>query len=157
MMITVERVDAGTVLGLRAAILRPGLPAGQAAYAQDEDPRTVHLAAFDDLGTVVGCSTWFPQPWRDRPAWRLRGMATAATVRGTGVGGRLLTAGLSAAERGGALHAWANARTVALGFYRHYGFSAVGPQFLTAQAIPHYLIWRALGPTAAAGPPAPGP
>ena len=143
-MITVERVDARVILNLRAQILRPGLTLDAAAYPGDDQPGAVHLAACDELGHVVGCSTWFPEPWQDRPAWRLRGMATAASVRGSGAGGTLLTTGLALAGAGGAQSAWANARTVALGFYRRYGFETVGPEFLTPQAIPHYLIWRAL-------------
>jgi predicted GNAT family N-acyltransferase len=144
-VITVEQVQARVVVSLRAQILRPGLALDEARYAQDDDPAAVHLAACDELGHVVGCSTWFPEDWQGRPAWRLRGMATSPAARGTGVGGLLLTKGLALASAGGAQFAWANARTVALGFYRRYGFETVGEEFLTAQAIPHFVIWRPLG------------
>jgi len=144
-VITIEPVPAEVVLGLRAQVLRPGLALDEARYAQDDDPAALHLAACDELGHVVGCSTWFPEDWQDRPAWRLRGMATSPSVRGTGIGGRLLAAGLTHARAGRAEVAWANARTVALGFYRRYGFATVGEEFVSAQDIPHYLIWRALG------------
>ncbi len=143
-MIAVHQVDAGVVLPLRAAILRPGLALEEADYAQDSDPAALHLAACDELGHVVGCSTWFPEPWEGRRAWRLRGMATSPAVRGSGVGGYLLEAGLAEALSGGAEYAWANARTVALGFYRRYGFQPVGEEYLGALDIPHFVIWRAL-------------
>jgi predicted GNAT family N-acyltransferase len=143
-MITVEQVPAAVVLALRAQVLRPGLPLDEARYAQDDAADVVHLAACDELGHVVGCSTWFPEPWQDRPAWRLRGMATAPAARGRGTGGRLLTHGLELARAGQAQFAWANARTVALGFYLRYGFQATGQEFMTAQSIPHFVIWRAL-------------
>ena len=143
-MITVEQVQAPVILALRAQVLRPGLVIDEARYVQDDDPAALHLAACDELGHVVGCSTWVPEPWQDEPAWRLRGMATTAGARGTGVGGLLLGVGLAHAEAGGARFAWANARTVALGFYRRYGFETVGEEFLTAQAIPLFLIWRRL-------------
>lgn len=144
-MITVEQVQAPVILPLRAQVLRPGLMIDEARYVQDDDPDALHLAACDELGHVVGCSTWFPEPWQGQPAWRLRGMATTAGARGTGVGGLLLSVGLARAQAGGARYAWANARTVALGFYRRYGFETVGEEFWSAQAIAHFLIWRQLG------------
>ncbi len=143
-MIAVRRVDACVVLALRAQVLRPGLPLEEARYARDHDPAAVHLAACDERGHVVGCSTWFPEEWQGRPAWRLRGMATSPAVRGSGVGGRLLTEGLAQAASSGAEFAWANARTVALGFYRRYGFETLGEEFLTPQDIAHFVIWRSL-------------
>ncbi len=140
-MITVEAVPASAVLPLRAAILRPGLASAEAVYAVDDDPTTLHLAAIDETGAVVGCSTWFAEPWQGRPAWRLRGMATAPSVRGSGVGGALLRRGLAEAQAARVDFAWCNARTVALGFYRRYGFETVGEEFVTAIGIPHYLMW----------------
>jgi predicted GNAT family N-acyltransferase len=143
-MITVEQVDAKAIVSLRAQILRPGLPLDEARYAKDDQPAALHLAACDELGHVVGCSTWFPERWYGSPAWRLRGMATSLAVRGSGVGGRLLSHGLALAQAGGAEFAWGNARTIALGFYRRYGFETRGEEFLTPQAIPHFLIVKPL-------------
>ena len=143
-MITVQQVPASVVLALRAQVLRPGQPLDQARYAQDEEPQVVHLAACDELGHVVGCSTWFPEPWQQAPAWRLRGMATTPAARGHGTGGLLLAHGLELARAAQVRFAWANARTTALGFYRRYGFQTTGEEFMTAQAVPHFLIWRAL-------------
>jgi predicted GNAT family N-acyltransferase len=143
-VIRVEAVPAELVVPLRAQVLRPGLPLADSLYAEDHDPSTLHLAAFGAAGEIVGCSTWFPEAWQGRPAWRLRGMATSAEARGTGVGGALLVRGLELATDSGVGEAWANARTIALGFYRRYGFDALGEEFRTAQDIPHYVIWRPL-------------
>jgi predicted GNAT family N-acyltransferase len=143
-VIRIEPVSVGVVLPLRSQVLRPGLPLAESNYAEDLDASTLHLAALDEGGEVVGCSTWFPEDWQGRPAWRLRGMATSPSVRGTGVGGALLHRGLAAAAQVGVGEVWANARTIALGFYRRYGFETVGEEFLTAHAIPHYVIWRSL-------------
>ncbi len=150
-MIHVERVEAAMVLPLRGAILRPGLPLAQAAYPEDDDPANLHLAALDESGHVVGCCTWLPEPWEGRPAWRLRGMATDPGVRGSGVGGALIRRGLDEAVVAGAEVAWCNARTVALGFYRHFGFETVGEEFLTQQQIPHYVMWCELGQVRSSG------
>ena len=150
-MIHVERVEAAMVLPLRGAILRPGLPLAQAAYPEDDDPANLHLAALDESGHVVGCCTWLPEPWEGRPAWRLRGMATDPGVRGSGVGGALIRRGLDEAVVAGAEVVWCNARTVALGFYRHFGFETVGEEFLTQQQIPHYVMWCELGQVRSSG------
>jgi predicted GNAT family N-acyltransferase len=143
-MIRIESVDVDSIRRLRAEILRPGLPLSESFYSEDDDPATLHLAALDDVGRVVGCSTWFPEAWRGGPAWRLRGMATDAAVRGSGVGRALLERGLEQALAAGVDFAWCNARTVALGFYRHHGFATVGEEFLTAHGIPHYVMCRPL-------------
>jgi predicted GNAT family N-acyltransferase len=151
--VRVEQVGIDLVLPLRAAVLRPGLPVDTARYEQDLLPTTVHLAALSDATTeatteattaVIGCATWSPEPYQGRPGWRLRGMATADTVRGQGVGALLLEAGLELGRASGAEVAWCNARTSALGFYRRHGFTAVGEEFDVEYAGPHYRMWRPL-------------
>ena len=135
-------VPVAAILPLRAAVLRPGLPVEEARYEEDELSATLHLAAYDADGRVVGCSTWFPDPLDGRDAWRLRGMATAPEVRGSGVGARLVEAGLAVGTERGYGLTWCNARTPAVGFYRRYGFVPVGEEFLAVHDIPHYLMVR---------------
>ncbi len=143
--ITVVPSDAATVQPLRAAVLRPGQPLQAADYPEDHLASTLHLAALDAHGSVVGCATFFPDPYPEdpaRPAWRLRGMATAEEVRGQGVGAAVLQAGLAAAAEGGAELVWCNGRTSAVGFYQAMGFVAEGEEFVTATGIPHFRMWR---------------
>ncbi len=142
--VRIEAVDVEVILPVRAAVLRAGLPVDLARFEQDGDPATVHLAALDPSGQVIGCSSWSPDVWDGRPAWRLRGMATVPSERGRGVGARLLAAGLALGVDAGIPVAWCNARTSALGFYRRYGFTAVGEEFVTQYAGPHYRMWRPL-------------
>jgi predicted GNAT family N-acyltransferase len=143
-LVRIEQVGFERVRPLRAAVLRPGLPVELAHYEQDEMSTTVHLAALDGADEVVACSTWSPEPWDGRPGWRLRGMATADSVRGQGVGGLLVEAGLEVGVAVGAEVAWCNARTGALGFYRRFGFEPVGEEFHVQHAGPHYRMWRPL-------------
>jgi GNAT superfamily N-acetyltransferase len=148
----VEAVSAADVLLLRAEVLRPDLPLDDSRYAEDEDPGTHHLAVRLGDGRVVGVATYFPDPWPDDlapvdgPAWRLRGMAAAPELRGTGVGGQLLQAGIVlVAEQGGRL-LWCNARTVALGFYTRYGFQIDPEEFVSGpQQVLHHRAWRPVG------------
>jgi predicted GNAT family N-acyltransferase len=142
---TVVVTDVENLRPLRWAVLRPGRPLEETVYLEDHLASTLHLAALGDDGTVVGCATFFPEPYPvdpDRPAWRLRGMATAEAVRGQGVGVAVLTAGLAAAAAAGIEVVWCHGRTSALGFYQRMGFVAEGEEFRTAHGIPHLRMWR---------------
>ena len=153
-MIRIEPAPAGAVRPLRAAVLRPGLPLAESVYPDDE--RATHLAAIDDAGAVVGCVTVFARQWPTElapglpelpaphpgVAWQLRGMATEESVRGTGLGGRLLVAALEAARDGGADWLWCNARTHALGFYARYGFAVGEAEYPSGpHHVPHHRAW----------------
>lgn len=140
-------------------VLRSGTPSDDPTFEGDDDPSTVHLAAVVD-DAVVAVSTWLRRPWPftpDRVAIQLRGMATDASVRGTGVGGVLLETGVARAFAAGAELVWANARDTALRFYRSHGFDVEGEGFRTADtALPHHRVIRR-GARGAVGGPAPAP
>lgn len=138
----VESVLVGVVRPLRHAVLRPGLPASASAYPQDEDPRTLHLAAYDDAGAVVGCATFFPEDLDGEAAWRLRGMATAPAARGQGYAAELLARGLAELREREVTLIWCNARTPAVGFYERFGFLRRGREFELPALGPHYLLVR---------------
>src|SRR4051812_15471520 len=132
---------------LRQHVLRPALPPERSSYAEDDEPTTIHLAAYDDGGAVIGCVTVFPEGLDDEPgAWRLRGMATAPEVRGTGVGAALLAAAIDAAASRAAPVLWCNARAPAEDFYARYGFPAVGELFGVADLGPHRFMRLRLPP-----------
>jgi predicted GNAT family N-acyltransferase len=141
----IQRVSVDVIRPLRRVVLRPGLPIEESAYAEDDLPSTVHLAAYAGDGGVVGCVTVFPEPHDGvADAWRLRGMATTPEVRGTGVGARLLAAAVDAARAVGASLLWCNAREPAEGFYARHGFVAVGELFDVGVIGPHRLMRLAL-------------
>ena len=130
--VTVEEVAAEVAHPLRRAVLRPD--GGDLAWAGDEDPTTIHLAARTG-DRVVGVVRFSPAPcpWRPlaRAPWQLRGMATDPAVRGSGAGRALLADGLArVAGRGGDL-VWCNARVTAAGFYARFGFAVVTEPFDT--------------------------
>ena len=136
--VAVDEVAAEFTYGLRKAILRPD--GGEVVWAGDEDPRTFHLAARDGDGAVVGVVRFSPAPcpWRAAAApWQLRGMATDATVRGSGAGRALVDDGLTRiAARGGDL-VWCDARVTAAGFYERFGFTVVTEPFDKPGIGPH--------------------
>ncbi|HTY73532.1 MAG TPA: GNAT family N-acetyltransferase [Actinomycetes bacterium] len=147
----VEEVSVDDVVLLRSAVLRPGLALDASRYAEDGDPGAHHLAVRGPDGRVVGCATYFPSPWPEGsppvagPAWRLRGMASAEQVRGTGVGSALLLAGIDLVTTAGGRLLWCNARSVALDFYRRHGFRIEPEEFLEPPMnVPHHRAWRPL-------------
>ena len=133
---------------LRRAVLRPDRPEGESIYPTDADPLTRHAVARGDAGEVVGVATIAPdpappaietavEPWRH---WRLRGMATSDSVRGTGVGRELLDLVVEHARANGAELIWCNARLAAVGFYERAGWSKVGELFELPHIGPHYVM-----------------
>lgn len=148
----IEEVSADDLLLLRSIVLRPALPIDAARYDRDDDPEAHHLAVRLVDGRVVGSATFFPDEWPgaqppvDGWAWRLRGMATAPEVRGTGTGGLLLQAVIDQVDELGGRLLWCEARTSALGFYERYAFQIEPGEFPSGpQAIPHHRAWRPVG------------
>ena len=143
----VDEVAAEVTYALRGAVLRPD--GGEIIWAGDEDPRTFHLAARSADGAVVGVVRFSPAPcpWRDAIApWQLRGMATDATVRGSGAGRALVDDGLTRiSARGGDL-VWCDARVTAAGFYERVGFAVVTEPFDKPGIGPHVGMLREVRP-----------
>lgn len=126
---------------LRLRVLRPGHPPEAVDHDYDYWPETFHVGAFDQVGEVVACATFYPDPAADgRPGWRLRAMATAPEVRGRGYGSAALRFGLDEVRgRGGAL-VWCNARSGAVWFYERLGFRVVSEEFEIPPIGPHYRM-----------------
>jgi predicted dehydrogenase/GNAT superfamily N-acetyltransferase len=142
--VTVRSVTAEDVRPLRLDVLRRGMTNRTIDFEGDDDPTTVHLAAFDDAGGIVGVSTWMRRDCVDRPgraAVQLRGMATARHLQGSGIGAEILAAGAAWARRDGAQLIWANARDAALDFYLRNGFEVAGDGFVEAVTnLPHHRV-----------------
>ncbi len=137
-----DQVDPVVTRRLRNAVLRPGLDLDAVHWPDIERPDAVTYAVLDDDGIPLTTATVMPEPcpWRpdDRPAWRLRGMATAEEARGQGVGRAALDAVVAHVRAEGAVRLWCNARDVALGFYQRAGFVVEGDGFVSERGIPHH-------------------
>jgi predicted GNAT family N-acyltransferase len=146
----IRPITAAEARPLRHAVLRPGEPAEQIVFPGDDDPRAWHLGAFRD-GRLVGIASIYVEPMPDvldaAPTdWRLRGMATAAEVRGAGLGGELLAACIEHVRDAGGTRLWCNARTPAAGFYKRYRFTTHGEEFDIPGIGPHYRMSRIIDP-----------
>jgi GNAT superfamily N-acetyltransferase len=147
--VRVTVTDGPATRELRRAVLRPSWPAGSPMHG-DDNPAAVHLAAFDDNGTLVGACLVLPNAYPLRPdaphAWQLRGMATTPGRRGNGIGGLVVAAAVAETRRRYGLLVWCDARTAAVEFYRRNGFTPAGEEFSHHETgAPHYRMWRDLG------------
>lgn len=149
MPITVRRAAFAEILPLRHAVLRPGRPLATAHFDGDDAADTIHLAAWLD-DAVVGCASLMVRPWRDAPAWQLRGMATRADLVRRGIGAAVL----AAAERTPPPLLWCNARLAAVPFYARCGWTVVSEAFDVPDVGPHHEMVRRV-PVTPSSPPTP--
>lgn len=145
----VRAVASSETRPLRELVLRPRRPPADSVYPGDDDPTTVHLAAYSD-GRLVGIASLYRE---DRtggdpstPGWRLRGMASAPDLRGTGIGRALLRRSLDHVARSGGGELWCNARTPVASFYAKHGFEVVSEPFDIPGIGPHVVMRRRVEP-----------
>ena len=127
---------------LRQEVLRPHQQAHELVYPGDEWEDSAHFVAEHD-GQVVGIASIYPQDGsgsQSATEWRLRGMATAEPMRGTGLGKALFLATVEHARSRGGHRYWCNARLTAAGFYVKLGMSAVGEPFTPPGLGPHTVM-----------------
>ncbi len=147
MAIEIAELRAPDTHPLRKSVLRDGTVSDAVEFDGDDLPTTFHLGVCDD-GEIVAISTWLVRAHPDHPdrfGFQLRGMATAAGARGTGVSAALLAAGIERCRLAGAELIWARARVAALSFYVRHGFSTVGDEYVDATTgLAHRDILRLL-------------
>lgn len=97
---------------------------------QDEmDPLSLHAVAYDSDGKAIATGRLLPDGHIGR-------MAVLADLRGHGLGSALLEALMAEAAKRGDRAVVLNAQTHAEPFYRRYGFTREGEEFMEA-GIPH--------------------
>jgi GNAT superfamily N-acetyltransferase len=130
--IVVREVPVAAVRPLRHRVLRSGFPEQAVHTDRDDDPGTVHLAAFAG-DEVIGVITMFPEAFPEEPgqtAARFRWMAIDAERRRSGTGTTLLRHAAAFARDAGLDLMWAHGRDTAQGFYDRLGFRVVGDGYL---------------------------
>ncbi len=127
---------------MRQRILRPHQALAEMEYPGDRDPDTAHWGAFDGE-TLVGIASIYREPWKVDPGpgdWRLRGMAVDESVRGGGVGAKLLKACNGHIRQRGGARLWCNARTPAQGFYERFGLTTRSDVWEEEGIGPHIVM-----------------
>ncbi|MEY8203810.1 MAG: GNAT family N-acetyltransferase [Bermanella sp.] len=142
----IRKIQSIDTLSLRQEILRPRSEISACLFAGDDDRSTAHFGAVHN-DTIVGIVSVYK---RSNPTicseqgFQLRAMATAAHVRGQGIGLKLLEAAERYAAQNNSNYIWANARTAALGFYKKAGYIAESQEFAIKAIGPHYLVRKNL-------------
>lgn len=144
----IRDISAAETRSMRGRILRPGAAPTELEFPGDDDPLTLHVGAYLD-GEQVGITSVYEERRPDAPhdtrgEWRLRGVATDASVRRTGVASRIMDRCLEHIAAHDGHLVWCNARTPAVDFYRAHGFSILGEEFHIPGAGPHYFAERDL-------------
>jgi GNAT superfamily N-acetyltransferase len=134
----VRHATLDEILALRHAELRAGLPLDTAHFDGDDEPATVHVGAFDG-DVAVGCASFMRRAYDGRSAYQLRGMATRADRRSTGVGATVLRFGVELVRSETSL-LWCNARVPAVPFYEREGWTIVSDVFDIPTAGPHRVM-----------------
>jgi len=126
----VELIPVERTRPLRKRVLRPSFSEQQLVFPGDGTESTFHVGTL--IGDeVAGIMTVMrdPQPGIDKPAWRIRGMATAPEHQGSGFGRAMIEHGCAEAWARDRDAIWCNAREIAFGFYEKLGFVKVGGLF----------------------------
>jgi predicted GNAT family N-acyltransferase len=100
----------------------------------DSDCRCMHILAFNQRGWPIGTARLLPDGHIGR-------MAVLKEWRRKGVGSAMLHRILDEAKKQHIQNAVLNAQTVAIGFYKKFGFKVTGEEFLDA-GIPHVKMVR---------------
>lgn len=98
------------------------------------DAQSVHAVIYDENNKAIATGRLLPDGHIGR-------MAVREAARGKGVGGRILEALIAEAQRRGDRAVILNAQTHAEPFYRRFGFTREGDEFMDA-GIPHIVMRR---------------
>ena len=133
------------IMPLRVKVLRKGTPVTHCNYPEDDYDDVMHLGV-KRADRVVGTSSWFQKECPDlvgETALQLKGMAVDESLQGSGVGVKIIAAGLALATERGVSIVWARARDSALGFYLRCGFTEIGLGYIDEPTgMPHHNVYR---------------
>lgn len=139
-------IDARQARPLRAAVLRPGLPAELSVYPLDDDPASFHAGVFAD-GALIGVASVFNEaPSGESPTteWRLRGVAVDEPYRNRGIGEKMMSVCIAYVSEADGTEIWCNARERARTFYERLGFRVEGERYEDPVSGPHYRMRKQL-------------
>ena len=144
----IVEISAADTHDLRRRVLRDGTASDIVVFDGDDDPDTFHLGVRGLDGALIAISTWLGRPSPTRPdssAHQLRGMAIEPALQGSGIGSRLLAAGIERCASAGSALVWDRARTSALDFYLRHGFEIDGDEYVDpTTGLPHVDVFRTI-------------
>ncbi len=144
-MFTVTLIPFGTsryeqTKRFRDKILREPLGLALSEKDVEGEGQQFHIAALDDAGDVVGTVVLKPVSVDEI---KLRQMAVADNMQGTGLGKKLVTYAETVAKKRGFHVVTMHARISALGFYEKLGYKTEGESFIEV-TVPTILMKKRL-------------
>jgi GNAT superfamily N-acetyltransferase len=140
-------VDAEATLEMRSRVMKPFLTPQECRNPGDDDPLTLHLAAYQG-DRIVGIATFLPEAHlffpKAKTPYRLRGMASDPSLHRQGVGRSLVDEGVRRLVQRGCDLLWFNAREKAFPFYEALGYTMVGEMFDIDRIGPHKVMYKVL-------------
>ncbi len=138
----VAEVDEASTVDLRHRLLRAGMPRSSVVMSGADE--ATWFGVIHD-GTVKGTAGLFLEDSPDGDSrHRIRAMATAESIRGSGLGRMLIDAVTDRVRLVGGSSVWASARTPAAGFYAKLGFEIVSDEYVVESIGPHVRMRRTL-------------
>ncbi len=110
----------------------------------DNEPTTFHVGAKNERGEIVGTSTFIVdinKNFEEQNQYRLRAMATDSSVRGMGVGKKIIDFAIQELKNKNVKLLWCDARLIATGFYENFGFQVKGEIYEVPLIGPHKLMY----------------
>ncbi len=145
--IEIRFLDKEEVKVLRHAVLWPHLDNLDAcAIEPDSLITTFHIGATKN-SEIVGTSTLIAQKnkkFETPRQYRLRAMATAPSVRGEGVGAKIIEQIIKELKEREVELLWCDARIIATGFYERQSFETKGEIYQVPKIGPHKLMYKVL-------------
>jgi len=137
-----ELKELATVQQLRHAILDPArlIDADNALGPEDFHEENIHMAAFLGLEALGAARLDLIQS--EPPIYEVRKMAVDPSIRGQGIGRKVLEMGLSEAHSRGCHLVTLDAREEAIPFFERLGFELTGACIVHADGVPNYVMKR---------------
>lgn len=146
MNLIIKRILPEDTLFLREKILRPGQPLEKLVYEGDYNPEAYHSGAFNE-DIIVGIASVYKKSKNgetNSDSWQLRGMAVDESLRGQGLGKKILNDCIKHIKNNNGTHLWCNARVKAVNFYKSMGFIITSDEFEIKDIGPHYIMEKYL-------------
>lgn len=126
-------------VALRHEVLR--IPLGLAFTVEQlaSESDSLHLAAFDEAGRILGCLMLTP---REAGEVQMRQVAVKPDLQGTGLGRALVDEAERKARELGFTRMMLHARDTAIGFYGRLGYAPEGDRFLEVGIVHQQMAKR---------------
>ncbi|MDR9400237.1 MAG: GNAT family N-acetyltransferase [Psychroflexus sp.] len=142
----IQQVSANDeFINLRHKLLRPGRARSSAFFEGDNRCDTFHFSALKNQ-TIVGIVSYIKRKNATLPhsanMYQLRGMAVDMSLRGFGIGKKLIDASVNILKLNKIGLIWCNSRKESVPFYLKNGFIKKGDYFDIPDVGSHILMYK---------------